>query len=73
MVTNTTAAELARRLEKEGVVVVSFFAGGRACRAQQRLHGTNRALSQAAGRQFACFASTLGADGVRSVRVILPC
>lgn len=30
VVANVTAAELARRLEKEGVVVLSFFAGGRA-------------------------------------------
>ncbi len=33
VVTNVTAAELARRLEKEGVVVLSFFAGWQPARA----------------------------------------
>lgn len=43
VVSNVTAAELARRLEKEGVVVVSFFAGA-SCSAIWLLPAASAAL-----------------------------
>ena len=39
VVTNVTASELTRRLDKEGVIVASFFAGGQSKRGESHWRG----------------------------------
>ena len=64
VVSNVTAAELARRLEKEGVVVVSFFAGA-SCSAVWLLPAASAALL--------CCCSSRHSAAVAAPAQTLPC
>lgn len=75
VVANVTAAELARRLEKEGVVVVSFFAGAAGHNPLCIYDGCDRcpSLLRCSSSSFAISARSLLPATPCRLRVRLPC